>query len=972
MSKLYYTMILLTALFTLTSKHQLSAQCVATAGEPFHFSAEEYNDSEEYTNLYILTDYVGTILQTSTNTEFTVAQKGLYHLFAVNYKTADNIYGVAIGNKYSDIISSCFELSDPLEILVCDASENNCDTYNGYFSFENTEGNPVLNTVFVLTNFAQEIIALSDFPEFGEVSVGNYLVFTINYVTVDNLNIGNHIIDITGDHLEINNPLMLTSCQPCSVILGDDIELCGSQTVVLSASSESSGEFTWNTGQTGNTILITPTESTYYTVTLTTPMGCQAVDSILVSVQQKPIVNAGPNKEICAGASVVLEVESIPDASYYWSTGETTRSITVSPTVTSTYSIQVDKGVCSVYDDIVVVVNDTPNALITGSAFVCKGNASVLEASGGDYYVWNTGETTASITIVPTQSAYYTVTVSNSNGCSKTSSIFVNTDKCGKIGNQVWEDANGNGLKEAEEPGIAGVEVTLYSGETQLASMMTDAQGQYMFDGLEPDTYKLKFVAPAGFIGTISLPGVDNNSEMNPTSGFTAPFELEDQEAKLNIYAGFFKPGIIGSYVWEDVNGDGIQDEGEVGIEDVMVLMEGTDGSGQQVNKSVATDDQGRYRFEDIYPGQYTISFVIPNHYKVSPRFSGVDVSKDNDADADGKTETIDVVSGFDVQNIDAGLYRYGVISGLVWVDKGYISDVFDEGDETINGIEIQLYSMDDSENAMETTLSKTMSGGSGRYEFEVDKAGYYFVKVLRPKDYKFVLPFAGNGSDDSKISDSIAGKTDSFYIGYAGLLDDIYAGLVYSPLVVTLQDFTGYWDVSRDLNALKWVTTSEINNDYFELERSFELEPFSKIAKVKGRGNSVERQEYKYNDGDIQRNGIYNYRLRQVDFDGQFTYSNIVKIPVYREINGFTTTLYPNPTTDRSVLEVHSNKGIRIKVEVYDGVGRICYPFVFDEVLDDDIVRIPLDKAYLPRGMYHIKVSSDDQVNTLKWLIVK
>lgn len=972
MRKLYNFLILVGVLITLSNQH-LTAQCMTTAGQLFQFSATDHNGSPDYTDLYILTDYSGEILQISDKTEFVIPEHGLFKVFSINYQILGGIYNVIVGRNYNDITGGCFEIGSPLEVMVCSALGSGCDIFDGHFSFNSEDANPALFTVYVLTNLEEEILQVGTVTQFDNIPVGEYLIFPINYVSIDGLKVGNHIKDITGSCFDIGNPLMLGSCEPCSVNLGNDKIVCENQTVSLIANANTQGTYTWNTGQIGSSIVVTPKVTTTYSVTFRSDLGCIATDTVLVIVQPIPEVNVGPDKIICEGQSVVISIDTVPGVTYHWSTGDTTRMITVSPSVTTSYSIRVDLGICSAEDEIKVIVNPLPDATIEGRSNICKGESTILEAKGGDSYLWNTGVITASITVAPDNNTSYTVTVTSAQGCSSVTSIIVYTDKCGKIGNFVWDDLNGNGLQEEGEPGIAGVEVILFEHDIQIASTLTDDTGKYLFEGLSPSTYKLKFVPPTGFIATYLQAGNDDhNSDVDPVTGFTREFLLEDQEIKLNIFAGYLEPGQIGHLVWEDINSNGIQDANEPGIMGVEVHLNGVDGVGQSVQRSILTDLDGKYHFEDIYPGTYTLNFVINDDYKVSPKNMGGDDSADSDLNPDKKTDPILIISGFKDLSVDAGFYRCGKLIGHVWIDKGSKPNIYDAEDEDLDGVDVLLFSTENPNVPLQSTKTGVINAQSGRYAFEICKPGYYYVKVIRPQDYKFVSPFAGDGTNDSKIKDSIAGITDSFYIGYAHLLPNINAGLVYSPLVVTLLDFTGYWDTQKDVNILKWRTTSEINNDFFELERSYEMEPFTKIATIKGQGNSTQVHDYRQEDPDIYRNGMYSYRLKQVDFDGQFTYSNVVKIPVFREINGFTTVLYPNPTTDNSTLEIHSNKGIKIRVEIFDGVGRLCYPFVFNSVLAEDVVRIPLEKLYLPKGMYHIKVSSDDQVSTLKWIIVK
>jgi subtilisin-like proprotein convertase family protein len=111
---------------------------------------------------------------------------------------------------------------------------------------------------------------------------------------------------------------------------------------------------------------------------------------------------------------------------YLWSTGETSASINVSPTTTTTYSVTItdNLGNTSV-DQVTITVNALPMADITGDNDICTGQSTMLTATGGTSYLWNTGSVMPSISVSPTSNTTYTVTVTDANVCSATASETV-------------------------------------------------------------------------------------------------------------------------------------------------------------------------------------------------------------------------------------------------------------------------------------------------------------------------------------------------------------------------------------------------------------------------------------------------------------------------------------------------------------------------------------------------------------------
>ena len=103
------------------------------------------------------------------------------------------------------------------------------------------------------------------------------------------------------------------------------------------------------------------------------------------------------------------------------------KSIIISPTITTTYSVIVSQNGCDSFDDIIVTVNTFPGADAGNDVSICLGESTTLTASGGDSYIWSTGETTQSISVGPNESTYYFVTVSQ-NGCQATDDVLVSVD----------------------------------------------------------------------------------------------------------------------------------------------------------------------------------------------------------------------------------------------------------------------------------------------------------------------------------------------------------------------------------------------------------------------------------------------------------------------------------------------------------------------------------------------------------------
>ncbi len=147
-----------------------------------------------------------------------------------------------------------------------------------------------------------------------------------------------------------------------------------------------------------------------------------------VSVRELPTASISGNTSICGGGSTVLTAGAGNLYTYAWSNGSISQSITVSPTITTTYSLVVSNGACA--NDtatVTVTVNPKPTASIAGNVIICAGSSTTLNASGGSSYSWSNGASTASISVSPTTTTAYTVNVSN-GPCSDTATVTVSVN----------------------------------------------------------------------------------------------------------------------------------------------------------------------------------------------------------------------------------------------------------------------------------------------------------------------------------------------------------------------------------------------------------------------------------------------------------------------------------------------------------------------------------------------------------------
>ncbi|MDQ1659817.1 MAG: large repetitive protein, partial [Cryptosporangiaceae bacterium] len=406
---------------------------------------------------------------------------------------------------------------------------------------------------------------------------------------------------------------------------------------------------------------------------------------------------------------------------------------------------------------------------------------------------------------------------------------------CYAIGNYVWRDLDHNGIQGPGEHGVNGATVSLLDPSgTALTSTDGSAvstttadgpsgAGYYALDCLPQGTYRVKFgPLGAGLSLTTANAGMSDtsDSDANATTGITgtvaigAPGVVSGMSAislsadgslhaaaiNRSIDAGILGPRYaIGSYVWLDTNGNGVQNSGELGVNGVVVrLLDGagdpvTDSTGDPVITFTMTGPDGAmgfYLFDGLAPGTYVVEFVgLPPGYGITIPDSGGDDGADSDAD-DSTGRTGPIVVGPAAPNmsppdpdIDGTVTAAEVnrtialgltgpcmgIGNLVWEDAN-ANGRQDSGETGINGIQLSLWSFDgeavlDPDGDQYTATTHTGPGGkAGYYLFDCLPAGGYVVVAELPGGTRLTTVDASGVADtgDSDFGDDGGGEADS------------------------------------------------------------------------------------------------------------------------------------------------------------------------------------------------------------------
>jgi hypothetical protein len=188
------------------------------------------------------------------------------------------------------------------------------------------------------------------------------------------------------------------------------------------------------------------------------------------------------------------------------------------------------------------------------------------------------------------------------------------------------------------------------------------------------------------------------------------------------------------------------------------------------------------------------------------------------------------------------------------------------------------------------------------------------------------------------------------------------------NPLPVELIEFTG--EMIAGKAKLSWMTASETGNDFFEVQSSVDGEQFRVIGIVDGSGDSDEVLTYGFTH-DVPVVGSNYYRLRQVDFDGEFEYSEIIRLENTTEQSNIRLEITPNPTTYTNIGLLIDPMDVdqRVRITLVDSFGRVLLEVSHDEEINfEDLIQ--LKTPVLSSGLYFVVVEQGSYIVKEKLII--
>lgn len=387
----------------------------------------------------------------------------------------------------------------------------------------------------------------------------------------------------------------------------------------------------------------------------------------------------------------------------------------------------------------------------------------------------------------------------------------------GSIGDLVWLDQDGDGVRQPTESGLANVTIELVftdlAGVETTLSTQTGADGAYLFDRLPAGRFSVS-------VENQLLAGVDNTGypgrdpESTELGDSTASGALGAGQEIGTIDFGYRAQTLLGQHVWLDLDGDGARETGEPGLEGVTVVATGPQGA----RVTTVTDENGAYLFENLVPGEWTVTIGEGLPAGVTQSFDA-----DGIGTPDSSTVTLD---GAGSLTQDFGYVGAGALGDRVWLDQDADGAV-GGGERGLEGVTVTLTWQRGGELA--DIVLTTVTSPDGTYGFAGLPAGTYAVRTdaldaidgIEPTfDLDGGVETPGDGGTVSLAADETRDDVDFGYRGSASVGDLVWldrdaSGTAEGELGLAGVTVTLTWQRGGELDDVVLTTVTDADGGY-------------------------------------------------------------------------------------------------------------------------------------------------------------
>jgi len=218
------------------------------------------------------------------------------------------------------------------------------------------------------------------------------------------------------------------------------------------------------------------------------------------------------------------------------------------------------------------------------------------------------------------------------------------------------------------------------------------------------------------------------------------------------------------------------------------------------------------------------------------------------------------------------------------------------------------------------------------------------------------------NGTWVLKISDDTGGD--------AGVLDSVQLHFATTENILPVELISFDFKLADGGINLSWVTSSELNNKGFELQK-FNKNKWEVVSFIEGRGTTAGKNYYSFLDKKVTSGNIYQYRLKQINFDGTFQFSKTIEVNYLTELSYHLYQNYPNPFNPVTSISFSLPEEGRVKLTVHNLIGETV-AIILDKKMEKGIYSFSFDASSLTSGIYFYRLEVNDFVSTKKMILLR